>query len=209
MTQNERQYEAVAKFLDGQAERRDEQTGRAGGESVRLDASAEALAGEIRALERGVGKALDVAMPALVLERVRQQMMAELERQALRSVKPARSFVRRLIFVGGAMAAAAGITLAVWAGFGLLAQKPANVAVPVAIVPNVSNSIDKPIDLAKMDPAEPKMDLLARQIDEMSVEMIASPTGNHLDVEIGAAEQALQSFYDNPVAPPLEDAPPR
>jgi hypothetical protein len=195
MTQDDRQLDAVAKFLDGQ--------------NVRLDNSAQVLAADVRTMEQSVGKALDVAVPALAMERIRRQMAAALEQQALRSARPARHVLRRVIYVGSAMAAAAAIVLAVWAGFGVMLPKTTTPTPPIIAGGNPANGIDKPIDVAKMDPVEPRMDLLARQIGEMGVEMIATPAGTHLDVEIGAAEQALQSFYDNPVAPPPAEGPTR
>lgn len=188
MTLDERQYESLGRRLDGAP--------------VRLDADQQAAADEIRRLERAIGPKLDTPVPPAAMIRVRQQMLAAIEQTALRTARRPHSRLRPALYAGSALAAAAAIALAVWAGMSLLSPKPVTPVVePVA---TVTIPVDKLVDPAKMDPVERQIDLLAREVTLAAVEGQTPQGPNGLDARISVAEQEVQDFYlDGPFPPPV------
>jgi len=184
MTLELKQYDALGRSLDGA--------------TVRLDDAQRAAANEIAHLERTIGAKLDTPAPSAAMARVRQQMLAALERQALRPTKPLPSRWRPVRYAGTALAAAAAIALAIWAGMAFLGSQP------ITPVPQVAsaNPVDPIADLAKMDPMERQFDLLAREIGSVAAEMQTPQGPNGIDARISIAEQQVQDFYDDGPPPP-------
>jgi hypothetical protein len=184
MTLELKQYDALGRSLDGA--------------KVRLDDAQRAAADEIARLERTIGDKLDAPVPAAAMARVRQQMLAALERQALRPTKPLRNRWRPAWYAGTAVATAAAIALAIWAGMAFLGPQP------IAPAPQIATAklVDPIADLAKMDPMERQFDLLAREISSVAAEMQAPQGTNGIDARISIAEQQIQDFYDDGPPPP-------
>lgn len=175
MNPTERQYERIARRLDG--------------EDVALSAEELAAAEDIRRGERFLAGRLDVSIPPEAMEHLRRRTSAELARPRRRTVK---------IGYVAAAAAAAAILIAV-VSFRMMPHRPQS---PLAISSDQAAEADALLWASEPDPA---IDMLARELDELEAEILVSLPPAQVDMELEAIGQDIEEFWlDDPSAEPLE-----
>ena len=211
MKLTDEQYERIGRFLDGEAVALDEAQ-RVVAEQLRSDearlgerlavtipgatlqrAGEQVLIANIRSDEQALAARLNAPVPPGTFQRVHRRVVAQLARPQ-----------RRLTWVTAAaasIAVAAAVLLAVtlWpvrrapetpVEIGRDFKPPILRAVPVEII---AASIAEPEDVA--------MDLLADEVDQLEVEMIAAAPPMAMDMGIDQIQRDLEEFWldDNPL----------
>ena len=167
MELTERQYERIARRLDGEA--------------VELDADERAVADEMHSLEAMLGGALDVEVPRAALQRAERRVSAEFARPRPR--------LRVLRFAAGAVAAAAMVMIAVWAAFGPTERPTPTPADLDAIV--LSEDLLQPPE----DAPDAELALLASELSKLETEILFAPPAPGEDVELKAMEREVDEFW--------------
>lgn len=199
MEWTERQYERLARWLDG--------------ESVELSVLEQAQARAIERQEQSSGAMLDVQAPQASLDRVRAKMMQALAQESDQAArlqlvgKPIRRTWPRVWKIGVSLAAAAAIVLAVVIGWQMMLPGGPQVIQTAKNSPSGKNqnppprmaSVDVTLPLLPSEvPGDPKIELLAREIDETTAEFYAPVMPAPVDVRIDAIQNAVDEFWTEP-----------
>lgn len=198
MNLTERQYERIARRLDGEAVAllADEQAvcDEIAGDEARL---APALAVpaelscsgllrteimvEIGLQENLLGEMLDVDVPPAAMGRAWRRTQAALAR-------PQRTLLRV-----GAVAASVAVAAGVLLTLTLIGQQPGG---PVGSTPPVSRSVPADVYLASVSATQdPAINLLAVEIDQLEADVLASALPASLDIGLDQAERAIEEFW--------------
>lgn len=161
------QYERAARHLDGG--------------DIRLDGAERKLSGQIRRDERLLG-ALDVGLPVRAMARARRRMIAALARPGDR--------LRWLRYVVGIEAAAVAALLLVAITLASISTGLVDQRGPVVVPTSVFIASTE-------SSAQGDLEVLARQIDELEAEIVASVPINYGDLEIELLERDIQDFLMN------------
>lgn len=177
MELDERQYERIARWLDGEA--------------VELTAAERHAADEIAGLEEGVGAAMNVQTPLAAMERARMRMRAA-------AATPRYRLLRIGTYAAAAAAAVLFITTALPTG---TPNKPAMVG-GVA-----SGEVPLDVWVQSMNPPADSVaiTLVAEQADSLAADMAAAKPMPAVDRGIESLQQDIKDMWlDNQVISQLE-----
>jgi len=198
MNLTERQYERIARRLDGQAVAldRDEQAvcDEIRGDEARLAPALAVRAGPTRAglrradilariglQENLLGKMLDVDVPPAAMDRAWQRTRAALARPQWRPLRV------------GAVAASVAVVAGVLLTLTLIGRQPAD---PVAPTSSVSQSVPTDVYVASVSAGrDPAINLLAVEIDQLEADVVASALPASVDIGLDQAERAVEEFW--------------
>ncbi len=161
------QYDRIAQHLDGG--------------DIRLDGDERKLSDQIRRDERLLG-ALDVEPPARAIVRAQRRMIAALARPDGR--------LRWLRYVVGIEAAAVAALLLVAVTLAGISTGLVGLRGPVVVPTSVFVASTESL-------AQGDLEVLARQIDELEAEIVASLPISYGDLEIELLERDVQDFLMN------------
>ncbi len=164
---NKEQYERIARHLDGG--------------DIRLDGAERKLSDQIRRDELLLG-ALDVGPPARAMARARRRMIAAVARPGGR--------MRWLRYVVGIEAAAVAALLLVAVTLAMVSTGTVGPRTPVVVPTSVFVASTESL-------AQGDLEVLARQIDELEAEIVASLPISYGDLEIELLEREVQDFLMN------------
>jgi hypothetical protein len=165
MELNERQYELIARYLDG--------------EPVELRADEQAAAEELRCAGLAIGPMLGVRPPRVVMDRVRRRMLADLARQSHRTT--------RLGWRAAAVAVAAVLLAAAstWLVRPQTGPQPSAERISTALLAERLPGEDTDIDL----------DLIGTELSELEADLVVSLLARASDVEFDILQEKLDTFW--------------
>jgi len=206
---NERQYENVARRLDG--------------ENVSLEAVEASAREQIAGDEKAVGAMLNVAMALGAMDRVRRRMLAELgaatampqlqvksrlniagrmpapqsERDMLIGRKPRRVIhLGRWLSVGAAIAASLALAIVITWSYSNNQGGNGPVAMHPIEKPLVADALTGPRQVS-----DPDLDVFARQVDDVARELLTPPIPAMVDAKMDATQQELNDLMAPPGGP--------
>ncbi len=198
MNLTERQYERIARRLDGEAVAllADEQAvcDEIAGDEARLVPAlavpdgpsrgglrrAEILA-QIGLQENLLGEMLDVDVPPAAMGRAWRRTQVALARP------------QRMLLRVGAVAASVAVAAGVLLTLTLIGRQPGG---PVASTPPASRSVPADVYLASVSAAQdPAINLLAVEIDQLEADVLASALPASVDIGLDQAERTIEEFW--------------
>ena len=167
MTLNDRQWQRVARGMDG--------------EGVELSAEERSVLEEVRAAEQALLGRLDVTLPAGVLAKAERRMTAELARPR-----------RGIRWVYGAVAAAAVVLIV--AGL-LRLLPPGSVTNKDAADPLRAASTEQLLNSVALTEVEAEVALLDSQLSELEADLWLSRAPEPGEAKMDSIEQQLDDFW--------------
>ena len=176
MTDNDRQYERVARFLDG--------------DPIELTDQEREIAEELQGDEAALVGRLDAAPPLGTMGRARRRMQAELARPRWRAFRYApRAAV--------AAAVVAAIFALVWVGIESRSPTPSE-------GPTLEGNLFAEVYSRPENDVE--LDLIAEEVTALETEMLTSSPESPLVTELDTLERSLETFWLHNAAGMLDES---